>query len=79
MRTSEAIGAELPDGAVLTADGGYFSEENVETCEQPPPEPDTSRPAPATRLPGATVNHAGARAIAVRCRSWFVDHQPVDA
>ena len=30
----EAIGAELPDGAVLTADGGYFSEENVETCEQ---------------------------------------------
>ena len=30
----EGIGAELPDGAVLTADGGYFSEENVETCEQ---------------------------------------------
>jgi hypothetical protein len=30
----EAIGAELPGGAVLTADGGYFSEENVETCEQ---------------------------------------------
>jgi transposase len=29
-----AIGAELPDGAVLTADGGYFSEENVTTCEQ---------------------------------------------
>jgi transposase len=28
------IGAELPDGAVLTADGGYFSEENVKTCEQ---------------------------------------------
>ena len=30
----EAIGAELPDGAVMTADGGYFSEENVTTCEQ---------------------------------------------
>ena len=30
----EAIGAELTDGAVLTADGGYFSQENVETCEQ---------------------------------------------
>jgi transposase len=30
----EAIGAELPDGAALTADGGYFSEENVATCEQ---------------------------------------------
>jgi transposase len=30
----EAIGAELPEGAALTADGGYFSEENVATCEQ---------------------------------------------
>jgi transposase/IS5 family transposase len=30
----EAIGAELPDGAVLTADAGYFSEENVTTCKQ---------------------------------------------
>ena len=30
----EAIGAPLPEGAVLTADGGYFSEENVATCEQ---------------------------------------------
>ena len=29
-----AIGAKLPTGAVLTADGGYFSEENVTTCEQ---------------------------------------------
>jgi len=29
-----AIDAELPQGAVLTADAGYFSEENVETCEQ---------------------------------------------
>ena len=29
----EAIGAELPKGAVLTADAGYFSGENVETCE----------------------------------------------
>lgn len=28
------IEAELPEGAVLTADGGYFSEENVSTCEQ---------------------------------------------
>jgi transposase len=30
----QAIGAELPAGAVLTADAGYFSEENVETCDQ---------------------------------------------
>ncbi|HZE05470.1 MAG TPA: transposase [Solirubrobacteraceae bacterium] len=30
----EAIGAKLPEGAVLTADGGYFSEENVTTCQQ---------------------------------------------
>jgi transposase len=30
----QAIGAKPPDGAVLTADGGYFSEENVEACEQ---------------------------------------------
>jgi transposase len=30
----QAIGAQLPKGAVLTADGGYFSEENVTTCEQ---------------------------------------------
>jgi transposase len=30
----EAIGVKLPDGAVLTADAGYFSEENVTTCEQ---------------------------------------------
>jgi transposase/IS5 family transposase len=30
----QAIDAKLPEGAVLTADGGYFSEENVETCEQ---------------------------------------------
>jgi transposase len=28
------IAAELPEGAVLSADGGYFSEENVTTCEQ---------------------------------------------
>ena len=27
----QAIDAELPDGAVLTADAGYFSEENVKT------------------------------------------------
>ena len=26
-----AVGAELPDGATLTADAGYFSEDNVET------------------------------------------------
>jgi transposase len=26
-----AVGAELPDGALLTADGGYFSEQNVKT------------------------------------------------
>jgi len=31
---AQAIGAELPEGAALTADGGYFSEENVETCVQ---------------------------------------------
>jgi transposase/IS5 family transposase len=30
----KAIGDELPDGAALTADAGYFSEENVATCEQ---------------------------------------------
>jgi transposase len=30
----QAIGAQLPDGATLTADGGYFSEENVAACEQ---------------------------------------------
>jgi transposase len=27
----DRVGAELPDGAVLTADGGYFSEQNVKT------------------------------------------------
>jgi hypothetical protein len=27
----DQVGAELPDGAVLTADGGYFSEQNVKT------------------------------------------------
>ena len=30
----QAIGAQLPEGAVLTADGGYFSEENVKSCEE---------------------------------------------
>ena len=30
----QAIGAQLPEDAALTADGGYFSEENVATCEQ---------------------------------------------
>jgi transposase/IS5 family transposase len=30
----DAIDAQLPDGAAVTADAGYFSEENVETCEQ---------------------------------------------
>jgi transposase len=30
----EAIDAELPEDAVLTADGGYFSDENVTTCAQ---------------------------------------------
>jgi transposase len=30
----QAIDAELPDGAVLTADAGYFSEENVKTCQE---------------------------------------------
>ena len=30
----QAIDAELPNGAALTADAGYFSEENVKTCEQ---------------------------------------------
>ena len=28
------IAAELPEGATLTADGGYFSEENLSACEQ---------------------------------------------
>jgi len=27
----DAVDAELPEGAVLTADGGYFSEQNVKT------------------------------------------------
>jgi transposase len=30
----EVIGAQVPDGAVLTADTGYFSEDNVKICEQ---------------------------------------------
>lgn len=30
----QAIDAKLPEGAVLTADGGYFSEENVETATE---------------------------------------------
>jgi len=30
----QAIGAQLPEAAVLSADAGYFSEENVETCQQ---------------------------------------------
>ena len=30
----QAIGAELPTGAALTADGGYFSEENVNTATE---------------------------------------------
>ena len=54
----EAIGAELPGGAVLTADGGYFSEENVETCEQHRVDPYVatgrfkhSEPPPAPRGP----------------------------
>jgi transposase len=55
----DAIGAELPDGAVLTADGGYFSEENVETCEQHGIDPyiatgrfkHSQPPAPAPRGP----------------------------
>jgi transposase len=55
----EAIGAELPDGAALTADGGYFSEENVKTCEQHGVDPfiatgrfkHSEPPAPAPRGP----------------------------
>jgi transposase len=55
----EAIGAELPDGAALTADGGYFSEENVKTCEQYGVDPfiatgrfkHSEPPAPAPRGP----------------------------
>jgi len=30
----DAIGAELPDGAALTADGGYFSEDNIKTTTE---------------------------------------------
>jgi hypothetical protein len=30
----EAIEAALPEGAALTTDAGYFSKENVKTCEQ---------------------------------------------
>src|SRR6266545_3722037 len=55
----EAIGAELPKGAELTADGGYFSEENVESCEQHGLDPyiatgrfkHSEPPAPAPRGP----------------------------
>ena len=55
----EAIGAELPDGAALTADGGYFSEENVKACEQYGVDPfiatgrfkHSEPPAPAPRGP----------------------------
>jgi hypothetical protein len=53
------IGAQLPDGAVLTADAGYFSEENVEACEQHDLDPyiatgrfkHSEPPAPAPRGP----------------------------
>ncbi len=55
----ETIEAELPAGAVLTADAGYFSEENVKTCERHGLDPyiSTGRfkhsepPAPAPRGP----------------------------
>ena len=61
----EGIGAELPDGAVLTADGGYFSEENVETCEQHGVDPfiatgrfkHSEPPPPAPRGPIPKVRH----------------------
>jgi hypothetical protein len=55
----EAIGAQLPDDASLTADGGYFSEENVNTCERHDLDPyiatgqfkHSEPPAPAPRGP----------------------------
>jgi hypothetical protein len=55
----DAIGAELAVGAVLTADAGYFSEENVTTCEQHGVDPyiatgrfkHSEPPAPASRGP----------------------------
>lgn len=53
------IAAELPEGAALTADAGYFSEENVTTCEQHGLDPyiatgrfkHSEPPAPAPRGP----------------------------
>ena len=53
------IGAELPEGAALTADGGDFSEENVTSCEQHGLDPyiatgrfkHSEPPAPAPRGP----------------------------
>jgi hypothetical protein len=55
----QAIDAELLEGAVLTADAGYFSQENVETCQQHGVDPfiatgrfkHSEPPAPAPRGP----------------------------
>ena len=63
----QAIGAQIPEGAVLTADAGYFSEENVETCEQHRLDPyiatgrfkHSEPPAPAAR--GPIPKHATAK------------------
>ena len=62
----DQVGAELPEGAVLTADGGYFSEQNVKTSiahgldpylatgrfkHSEPPPPSPRGPVPKTATP----------------------------
>jgi transposase len=70
----EALEAELPKGAVLTADAGYFSQENVTTCEQHGLDPflatgrfkhaEPQPPAPRGPIPrGATPKQRMARKI----------------
>ena len=59
MRTSRRSGAELPEGAALTADAGYFSEENVKITTEHGLDPyiatgrfkHSEPPAPAPRGP----------------------------
>jgi transposase len=68
----DAIAAQLPDGATLTADTGYFSEENAKTCEQhgldpyiattrfkhsEPPLPPPDQPVPEDATPKQRMGH----------------------
>lgn len=68
----QAIDVELPDGAALAADTGYFSEDNVKACEQhcldpyiatkrfkhsEPPLPPPDRPAPEDASPKQRMGH----------------------